>query len=491
MDLNNDQQQSLNDESRNRESLLDSILKSLHGELAVLDKTGTIITVNEAWNRFARENGVDPTTVSRGVNYLQICQAASARGDVLARKALDAIQSVLDGEQEEALLEFPCDSPTLPRWFSMRVTRLKSIGGGAVIVHSNITQLKEAQKSLHRALIEIEHLKTRLQEENFYLREKVKVTNGHPRLVGQSPAIRSVLAQVDQVAPTDSTVMLLGETGTGKELLAASLHELSARRGGTMVSVNCAALPAALVESELFGREKGAFTGSLSRQIGRFELANGSTIFLDEVGELSLEVQAKLLRVLEAKQIERLGNPKPISINVRILAATHRDLDKAIVEGKFRQDLYYRLNVFPIHVPPLRERREDIPLLVWAFVDEFAKTFNKDIQSIERESLDALEHYSWPGNVRELRNIIERAMIVATGSRLRIQLPATPALSPPTSGRKLEEVEREHVLNVLEKSGWRIRGGNGAAEKLGLKATTLEARMAKLGIRRPNSGADL
>jgi transcriptional regulator with GAF, ATPase, and Fis domain len=342
---------------------------------------------------------------------------------------------------------------------------------------------------LRNALAEVERLKSKLQEENFYLREKVKLNQGHHRLVGQSPAIRQVMTQVEQVAPTDSTVLLVGETGTGKELLAASLHDFSARRGRTLVSVNCAAIPAPLVESELFGREKGAFTGALSRQIGRFELADSSTIFLDEVGELPLDVQAKLLRVLEAKKIERLGNPRPVPVDVRIIAATNRDLENAIAEGKFRQDLYYRLNVFPIRVPPLRERREDIPLLVWAFVDEFAKTFSKNIQSIERESLDALERYSWPGNVRELRNVIERAMIVANGSRLRVQLPAMPVLSPSTSGRKLEEVEREHMLSILEQSGWRIRGTNGAAEKLGLKATTLEARMAKLGIRRP--GADL
>jgi transcriptional regulator with GAF, ATPase, and Fis domain len=239
------------------------------------------------------------------------------------------------------------------------------------------------------------------------------------------------------------------------------------------------------VESELFGREKGAFTPSLSRQIGRFELADGSTIFLDEIGELPSEVQVKLLRVLEARQIERLGNPHPVSVDVRIIAATNRNLENAVGEGKFREDLYYRLNVFPIQVPPLRERREDIPLLVWAFVDEFAKLFNKNIQSIEKESLDALQRYSWPGNVRELRNCVERAMIVATGTKLRIQLPPPPALSPLAGNSKLKEVEREHILKVLEKSGWRIRGAKGAADQLGLKATTLEARMAKLGIHRP------
>jgi len=279
---------------------------------------------------------------------------------------------------------------------------------------------------------------------------------------------------------------LMGETGTGKELLAARIHKLSPRRSLSLVSVNCAALPAPLVESELFGREKGAFTGSLSRQIGRFELANGSTIFLDEIGELSPEVQAKLLRVLEARQVERLGSPKTVTVDVRVIAATNRDLETAVREGKFRQDLFYRLNVFPIRVPPLRERREDIPVLVWAFVDEFAKLFNKNIQSIEKESLEALQHYPWPGNVRELRNLVERAMIIANGPRLRIQLPAAGAVISSSNSRKLEEVERQHILGVLEKSGWRIRGAHGAAQELGLKPTTLEARMVRLGIRRPS-----
>ena len=283
---------------------------------------------------------------------------------------------------------------------------------------------------------------------------------------------------------------MIGETGTGKELLAEAIHEQSSRRDGTLVCVNCAAMPAALVESELFGREKGAFTGSLARQVGRFELANNSTIFLDEIGELSTEIQAKLLRVLEAKQIERLGNPNPVSVNVRIIAATNRDLEKAMANGKFRTDLYYRLNVFPISVPPLRERRDDIPLLVWAFVDEFSKAFNRNIESVDEESMELLQRYAWPGNIRELRNLIERAMILAQGPRLRVQLPSVVALTGPPTGRKLEEVERDHVLGVLEGCGWRIRGPKGAAAALGLKPTTLEARMARLGIRRPGASSE-
>jgi len=357
---------------------------------------------------------------------------------------------------------------------------------GPVYVRANTAQLKETQDSLREALEEVERLKKKLHERNICLRHETGMEKGHPRIIGQSQTIRRVLTQVEQVAGTDSTVLILGETGTGKELVAASIHDSSPRRNRTLVSVNCAAMPGPLVESELFGREKGAFTGSLSRQVGRFELADLSTIFLDEIGELPSETQAKLLRVLESRQVERLGNPKPIAINVRVIAATNRNLEKAVSDGKFRQDLYYRLNVFPISVPPLRERREDISLLAWSFVDEFAKTFNKDVQSIERESMEALQRYSWPGNVRELRNVIERAMIVGTGPRLRVQLPAAATLSVSTTGRKLEDVEREHVLSMLEDTGWRIRGTDGAAERLGLKPTTLEARMARLGIRRPS-----
>ena len=391
----------------------------------------------------------------------------------------------------------------LYRWFKVRAVPLRDEAGQIVKwfgTCTDITILVEAREALARSqqeleglvqerTAEVERLKHKLQAENLSFREKARVEFGHERVVGRSQAIRRVLAQVEQVAPTDSTVLLLGETGTGKELLAASIHDLSSRRDHTLVSVNCAIMPSALVESELFGREKGAFTGSLSRQIGRFELADHSTILLDEVGELPPEVQAKILRVLQAKQFERLGNPRPITVDVRIIAATNRDLEKAVADGKFRADLYYRLNVFPILVPPLRERREDIPLLVWAFVDEFAKTFNKNIESIDQKSMDALQRYSWPGNIRELRNFIERAMIIANGPMLRIAVPGAPALFPAVSSRKMEDVERDHVLSILEKSGWRIRGANGAAEQLGIKPTTLEARLAKLGIRRPTESS--
>jgi transcriptional regulator with GAF, ATPase, and Fis domain len=253
-----------------------------------------------------------------------------------------------------------------------------------------------------------------------------------------------------------------------------------------MVRVNCAAIPATLIESELFGRERGAFTGALARQIGRFELADHSTIFLDEIGDLPAEVQVKLLRVLEERQIERLGSPKGIPVDVRIIAATHRDLEQRIGEGTFREDLFYRLNVFPIAVPPLRDRVEDIPLLVWRFIEQYAKDFGKRIDAVPRDDLAALQRYSWPGNIRELRNVVERAMIVATGPQLNIRLPAETAAASRASLR-LVDVQKDHIRSVLESSGWRIRGSGGAAARLGLRPTTLETRMAKLGLVRPRA----
>ena len=349
--------------------------------------------------------------------------------------------------------------------------------------HTDITERKQAEEQLRLAYDEMQRLRDQLQHENVYLRREVEGLYGDGRLVGQSRALKRVLAQAEQVAPTDSTVLLLGETGTGKELIASAIHELSPRRDRTMVRVNCAAIPASLLESELFGREKGAYTGALSKQIGRFELANRSTLFLDEIGDLPPEVQAKLLRVLQEKQVERLGSPKTINVDVRVITATNRNLEKAVQEGKFREDLYYRLNVFPITVPPLRERREDIEVLVSAFVQEFATRFGKNIESIARESLETLQRYHWPGNVRELRNVIERAMIVAKGPKLWIEPPGRTATAL-TSSLTMKHAEQMHIRDVLDRTNWRVRGKNGAAEILGMKPSTLESRMAKLGISR-------
>jgi formate hydrogenlyase transcriptional activator len=352
-------------------------------------------------------------------------------------------------------------------------------------VFGNDLARRDSEEALHRALAEAKHLRAQLHHENLYLRAEARGRVGSASIVGQSQALNNVQEQVQQVAPTGSTVLLLGETGTGKELFATRIHELSSRRGRAMVRVNCSAIPSTLIESELFGREKGAFTGALARQVGRFELADQSTIFLDEIGELPLEIQVKLLRVLEERQIERLGNPKPIRVDTRIIVATHRNLEQRIAEGSFREDLFYRLNVFPIRIPPLRERAEDIPLLVWRFVEEFSRAFGKTVDAIPRANLEALQRYHWPGNIRELRNVVESAMIVATGSRLTIAVPTQAAPQKPLE--RLDAVEKEHIRRVLEITGWRIRGSGGAAERLGMRPTTLETRMAKLGLKRPGA----
>jgi transcriptional regulator with GAF, ATPase, and Fis domain len=351
-------------------------------------------------------------------------------------------------------------------------------------VFASVLVRSEEDESLRQRILRVERPRDRLRAENVYLRSEVQERLGDGIITGQSLAIRRVLEQAEQVAVTDSTVLLLGETGTGKELIATHIHEQGVRRGRVMVRVNCSAIPSTLMESELFGREKGAFTGALARQIGRFELADHSTIFLDEIGDLPADVQVKLLRVLEERQVERLGSPKAVHVDVRIIAATHRDLEKRIAEGAFRDDLFYRLNVFPIRVPPLRDRTGDIPLLVWRFVDEFSRTFGKRIDAIAREDMAALQQYSWPGNIRELRNVVERAMIVAKSTQLNIAAPSPPSHTGPRS-LKLTDVEREHIRAVLELAGWRVRGASGAAQMLGLKPTTLEGRMAKLGLVRP------
>ncbi len=325
----------------------------------------------------------------------------------------------------------------------------------------------------------------RLHLENVYLREEAGTES--EEVLGSSAAIRTVLKSVKQVAGTDSTVLLTGETGTGKELVATAIHNQSGRGSSMLVKVNCAALPSGLIESELFGHEKGAFTGALARKIGRFELADGGTIFLDEIGDLHLELQAKLLRVLQEGEFERVGGAETLCADARVIAATNRNLEKAVEEGRFRPDLYYRINIFPIRIPPLRERREDIPLLVRRFAMAYSTKMGKTVETIPKATMDALVAYPWPGNVRELRNVIERAVILSQGSRLELGdwLPKPSITSSGSKVLSLDEHERQHIVDVLEMTAWRVSGDNGAAELLGLKPTTLEARMQKLGITRP------
>jgi PAS domain S-box-containing protein len=349
----------------------------------------------------------------------------------------------------------------------------------------DITERKGMEERLTENLKEIEALKERLKMENVYLQEEIKLLVEHADIVGQSAAMKKVLSRAEQVALTDSTVLLLGETGTGKDLLARAIHNLSSRKGRPMMTVNCASLPPTLIESELFGREKGAYTGALTRMAGRFEIADGSTLFLNEIGELPLELQGKLLRFLEEGSFERVGSTKPLRVDVRIVAATNRDIEREVKDGRFRQDLFYRLNVFPIVIPPLRERLEDIPLLVRAVVKEFQKKMGKEVESIPKKTMQALQSYSWPGNVRELRNLIEHAMILSGGKTLDIPVPKR-APSERYAAGSLEDMDRMHVMAALEKTGWRISGQGGAAELLGLKRTTLQAKMKKLGIKRSN-----
>lgn len=351
-------------------------------------------------------------------------------------------------------------------------------------IFANALVRKGMDDRLREQLAEIQRLKLQLEQENIYLREEIELQNVHEEIVGRSKAMIGILSQVEQVARTDTTVLIEGETGTGKELLARAVHQLSARKDRPLVTVNCASLPPTLIESELFGREKGAYTGALTRMTGRFEAADGATLFLDEIGELPQDVQAKLLRAIEHGRFERLGSTKPLQVNVRIIAATNRDLARDAADGKFRNDLYYRLNVFPIAVPPLRERREDIPPLVWAFVRQYERKMGKRIDHIPRKSMEDLQHYPWPGNARELRNAVEHAMIVSSGRNLDVSVPQRTS-SEVSANISLEDAERSHILGTLQKSGWRLAGRGGAAEILGLKRTTLQSKMKKLGIRRP------
>ena len=349
-------------------------------------------------------------------------------------------------------------------------------------------ELERQSVELQTALSEIKTMKDRLEAENIYFRQENKLRNRYENILGQSDGLKYVLYRAEQVAPQNTTVLILGETGTGKELIAFAIHNMSPRKERPLITVNCAALPGNLIESELFGREKGAFTGADTRQIGRFEIANGSTICLDEIGELPLELQAKLLRVIQHNEFERLGSSHTIKVDVRIIATTNRDLEEEVRQGRFRQDLYYRLNVFPVTVPPLRQRKEDIPLMVDAFTVRYSKKLGKQITLIHNDTMKALQNYPWPGNVRELESIIERAVILSPGPVLQLTDKleiSSPLLSSVVT--TLEETERNQIMKILSETRWRIEGKEGAAAILGLHPSTLRARMHKIGIVRPQT----
>ena len=349
-------------------------------------------------------------------------------------------------------------------------------------------QVEERTVALRTAFSEIKEMKDQLEAENIYFRQENTAKHQFEHILGQSDGLKYALYRAEQVAPTNTTVLVLGETGVGKELIAFAIHDMSPRKERSLITVNCAALPGNLIESELFGREKGAFTGADTRQVGRFEIAHGSTLCLDEIGELPLEVQAKLLRVIQHNEFERLGSSSTVKVDVRIVATTNRNLEEEVRKGRFRQDLYYRLNVFPITVPPLRQRKEDIPLMVEAFIERYSRKTGKQITSIPKETMKALQDYPWPGNVRELESIIERAVILCPGPVLQLA-DKLEISSPPRSStvRTLDEAERNQILEILSETRWRIDGKDGAAAILDLNPSTLRARMNKLGIARPET----
>jgi DNA-binding NtrC family response regulator len=393
------------------------------------------------------------------------------------------------------------------RWLQSRAICIEERDGKHVHWISDtrdITEQKETEDALRRSFEELRHLKAQLQAENLFLREEVDRGAEHGDIVGRDPALIRVLEQVELVSATSSTVLISGETGTGKELIARAIHQRSARCNRLFVAVNCAALPATLVESELFGHEKGAFTGATARRVGRFEQADSGTLFLDEVGELPLEAQAKMLRVLQSGEFERVGGERPLKVNVRVIAASNHDLEQAVREGRFRGDLYHRLAIFPIRLPSLRERREDIPLIVAYLVNRKACQLGRNIERIPNLILERLAAYDWPGNIRELENVLERAIILSPGTSLRLEAiqlgpaaqvhargrtPKTAAAPDTGESDTLEAHERAHILHVCQSTAWKIKGADGAAVKLGLNPATLYFRMKKLGIRRPATGA--
>ena len=355
---------------------------------------------------------------------------------------------------------------------------------------NDITALKKTEGKLRHALEEVKQLKDRLHAENVYLQEEIKLHHNFGEVIGTSEALKKVLRKVERVAATEATVLILGETGTGKELIARAVHGLSTRQGRPLVKVNCAALPDTLIESELFGHEKGAFTGAHARRVGRFELADGGTVFLDEIGDLPLSLQAKLLRVLQEGEFERLGSSTTRTVDIRVIAATNRDLKNAMANGDFREDLYFRLNVFPIQSPPLRERTEDIPLLLQHFMGKYSAKLGKQIKRVPTPAMARLQAYPWPGNVRELENVIERAMILSDGDQLDLGDWLPGPRVPSASGiATLEELQRVHILKVLELTGGRVSGEKGAARILDINPKTLQSRMKKLGIERERSNS--
>ncbi len=415
-------------------------------------------------------------------------------------------QNVIDSAEPAVGYEVRGQTSTYPneeRIFIGDHYPLMSKDGRVLYVHTMVrdvtaqrraeTVLQEANEELEARVkertAELVALKQQIEEENQYFKEEIKSDHDFEGIVGQSDALCAVLGAVEVVAPTEATVLILGETGTGKELIARAIHSRGSRKNQPLIKVNCATIPKTLVESELFGHERGSFTGALSKRIGRFELADGGTIFLDEIGDLDLELQSKLLRVLQEGEFERIGSNDTRKVNVRVVAATNRDLEHSVNQGTFRRDLYHRLRVVPLQLPPLRERKEDIPLLVTAFVAKHQATLGKNSEKIPTRVMTTLQAYDWPGNIRELEHVVERAIILSSGSILRLSDFPPGVGATLAEGRTLEEVERAHILSVMKECGWKLKGRGGAADYLGLNPSTLRFRMSKLGIERPSSNS--
>ncbi len=470
-------------EERNR-----AILNAIPDLMFLLDRDGIYLDYH-ASNAAAL---LKPASEFIGKKYTDVLPP-----DLAARFSWSIVE--VRSSEQPVRLEYTLPVPQGERAYEASI--VKCDGDKILTIVRDITERKQAERSLKKALDEVKQLKDQLHDENIYLQEEIRGASNFGEMIGQSEALRRVLRQAEQVAPLDTTVSIFGETGTGKELLAHAIHKLSRRSNHALVKVNCAALPGTLIESELFGHEKGAFTGADARRTGRFEIANGGTLFLDEVGELPLDLQAKLLRVLEEGEFERVGGSHTLKVDVRVVAATNRNLEEAVRKGAFRSDLYYRLSIFPITLPPLRERKEDIPILVTHLVKQLSKKLGKTIDAIPQDTMAKLRNYPWPGNVRELRNVIERAVIITQGSKLRLiddldsqalelqlhdQIAAHNAFTNSVStGETLEQTEYNVILRTLKSVHWKVEGPGGAAELLNLHPSTLRSKMRKLGIERP------
>ena len=465
--------------------IFNSVLGSIREPLIVLDRDLKVVTANPS---FYRTFNVKPAE-TEGV---QIYDLGNRQWDIPKLRKL--LEDILPKNTDFHDFVVEHDFKTMGcKIMHLNARRIYDQGNQTQLILlaiEDVTEREYYKKHLEELVeertAEIRKLKEQLEAERAYLQEEIKLVYNHEDIVGKSDAINYVFFKVEQIAGTDTNVLILGETGTGKELVARAVHGSSLRKKRTLVKMNCAALPSNLIESELFGHEKGAFTGAQSRRLGRFEVADGATLFLDEIGELPLELQPKLLRVIEDGEFERLGSSGTIKVDVRIIAATNRDLQVEVQKGAFREDLWYRLNIFPITMPPLRDRLDDIPLLVNFYIDRISRRLGKVIKLIPTNVMDALRQYHWPGNVRELENVLERAVINSSGPKLRlVDELKKPHKDLVRSERTLENVEREYIVRVLEQAKWKVSGKNSAAEILGLDRSTLRARMRKLNIRKP------